>query len=337
MQLPSALVVLLSLASLSHALPMARQRPSPRDIKISHTSLANGTTSTHSIANSVLPAELQKAIEGSDININLTTDRVKRAAGVNNSSINLTVISSRALLDRKTQGDALRRDRTTKRAAPASSASSSSAPQHHNIHIDASSNGAGGVGGIHNSTVNINLHSTTTSRKTRRKVALGDHSVLVDVSSFSSAQDGAEDGGIEDSTVHVNILPPRALTKSTGHHSIVVDSSSLSSEDAAQSSTTTGSHSAVVDTSAGPSSSASGVKNSTINLTVIAPKDSSSSPADAEVPSLARLSKRALPAFEAWSSSIQQRDVASPSEDVPALVGRDHSSRASMKRIVKRA
>ncbi|BGO90606.1 hypothetical protein NBRC10512v2_002858 [Rhodotorula toruloides] len=336
MQLPSALVVLLSLASLSHALPLARQRPSPRDINISHTSLANGSTSTHSIPNSVLPAELQKAIEGSDININLTTDRVKRAAGVNNSTINLTVISSRALLDRKAQGDALRRDRTTKRFAPTSSTSSSSAPQHHNIHIDASSNGAGGVGGIHNSTVNINLHSSTTSRKTRRKVALGDHSVLVDVSS-SSAQDGAEDGGIEDSTVHVNILPPRALTKSTGHHSIVVDSSSLSSEDAAQSSTTTGSHSAVVDTSAGPSSSASGVKNSTINLTVIAPKDSSSSPADAEVPSLARLSKRALPAFEAWSSSIQQRDVASPSEDVPALVGRDHSSRASMKRIVKRA
>ncbi|BGP31072.1 hypothetical protein JCM10296v2_002836 [Rhodotorula toruloides] len=345
MQLPSALVVLLSLASLSHALPMARQRPSPRDINISHTSLANGTTSTHSIANSVLPAELQKAIEGSDININLTTDRVKRAAGVNNSTINLTVISNRALLDRKAHGDALRRDRTTKRSAPAPSvpsASSSAAPQHHNIHIDASSNGAGGVGGIHNSTVNINLHSTTTSRKTRRKVALGDHSVLVDVSSSSSSTTGAGDeGGIEDSTVHVNILPPRALTKSTGHHSIVVDSSSLSESDAAQSSTTTGSHSAVVDTSASPASSAngaaSGVKNSTINLTVIAPKDSSSSPSPADVPALARLSKRALPAFEAWSSSIQQRDLGSPSEDVPALVGRDHFSRATMRRIVKRA
>lgn len=71
MQLPSALVVLLSLASLSQALPVARQRTAPRDINISHTSLANGTTSTHSIANSVLPAELQKAIDGSDININL--------------------------------------------------------------------------------------------------------------------------------------------------------------------------------------------------------------------------------------------------------------------------
>ncbi|BGP23732.1 hypothetical protein JCM10295v2_002633 [Rhodotorula toruloides] len=323
---------------------MARQRPSPRDINISHTSLVNGTTSTHSIPSSVLPAELRKAIEGSDININLTTDRVKRAAGVNNSTINLTVISSRALIDRKARGDELRRERTSKRSAPASS--SPAAPQHHNIHIDASSNGAGGVGGIHNSTVNINLHSTTTTtssaRKARRKVALGDHSVLVDVSSSSSSAETGAEGGIEDSTVHVNILPPRALTKSTGHHSIVVDSSSLSESDAAQSSTTTGSHSAVVDTSAGPASNgtASGVKNSTINLTVIAPKDSPA-PADAEVPSLARLSKRALPAFQAWSSSIQQRDPAASSGDesvnVPAVAGHNHSSRARMVRIVKRA
>lgn len=261
------------------------------------------------------------------------------------------VIGSRSLIDRKAQGDALRRQRTAKRASTSSSATAAAAPQHHNIHIDASSNGAGGVGGIHNSTVNINLHSTTASRKTRRKVALGDHSVLVDVSSSSASSEtgAAADGGIEDSTVHVNILPPRALTKSTGHHSIVVDSSSLGASDAAQSSTTTGSHSAVVDTSAGStgSSSSTGVKNSTINLTVIAPKDSSAQ----DVPALARLSKRALPAFEAWSASIQQRDLAAtastqdgsgePVDQAPVEVEvaglNDHSSRATMARVVKRA
>ncbi|BGP14947.1 hypothetical protein JCM10213_007251 [Rhodosporidiobolus nylandii] len=308
MQLPHSLVFVLSLFAAAQALPTP---PRPRDINLSHKSLATGTTTTHSIDASLLPAELAAAIEGSDLNINLTTDRVKRATsstGINNSTINLTVIGSR------------------KRSA--------AAPSHHNIHIDASSNGAGGIGGVHNSTININLNSASSKqRKTRRKVALGDHSVLVDV---SSAGADAPDGGIEDSTVHVNILPPRALSKSTGHHSIVVDSSSLGADEAAQSTTSTGDHSAVVDTSAtsgasnSSSAGASGVKNSTINLTVISPKDEPAvapiaaepvtpSPSfdgvDAPIPSLARLTKRSTPAFEAWSSSIQRKDLAAADED----------------------
>ncbi|GAA6029709.1 hypothetical protein JCM8097_001013 [Rhodosporidiobolus ruineniae] len=321
MQLPSSLVLLiLSAAQLAQGLPTPH-RSAPRDINISHKSLATGTTTTHSINASVLPAELAKAIEGNEVNINLTTDRRKRsplpqpAAGVSNSTINLTVIS--------------------KRAKPAA--------QHHNIAIDASSDGKA-LGGIHNSTLNFNINSSgANKRQARRKVELGDHSVLVDVSSANAAASSSDAetaaSGIEDSTVHVNILPARALAKSTGHHSIVVDSSSLGAAEVAQSSTTTGDHSAVVDTSASASSSgnsttaagSTGVKNSTINLTVVAAKEDQPAPAaapaavsaepvtpvvdadtvDAPIPSLARLSKRASPAFEAWSKAIQQREVSS--------------------------
>ncbi|GAA6023503.1 hypothetical protein JCM11491_006603 [Sporobolomyces phaffii] len=299
MQLPSSIVLLiLSAASLVHALPT--RRLAPRDINISHTSLANGTSTTHSIDPSLLPAELARAIAGSDININLTTDRRKRSSsGVNNSTINLTVISSK---------------RSTTPAAPAP------APLHHNIHIDASSNGRGGVGGIHNSTVNINLNSAS-NKKERRRVALGDHSVIVDVS--ASSQAGADEAGrattgIEDSTVHVNILPARALSKSTGHHSIVVDSSATSADD--QSSTTTGDHSAVVDTSSSSTSAGTGIKGSTINLTVIAPSESkpkSDDTVEAPIPSMARLSKRSTKgdaAFADWSAKVQRHPVQYQSE-----------------------
>lgn len=232
---------------------------------------------------------------------------------------------------------------------------------HHNIHIDASSSGEGGVGGIHNSTVNINLHQITTTTTTnnnnnngttarrvrRRKVALGDHSVLVDVSSSVAGASAASDaaGGIEDSTVHVNILPGRSLTKSTGHHSIVVDSSSL--DDTATSTTETGSHSAVVDTSSSSSTGPAGVKNSTINLTVIAPSDSGSSsqPADeaapaaaaeddvdSSIPALSRLSKRATAASEEWETNFVPLDhdlVDEPSSFtvVPRRRNNNHASR----------
>ncbi|GAA5870157.1 hypothetical protein JCM8547_006904 [Rhodosporidiobolus lusitaniae] len=318
MQLPHSLVLLISLLSVTqvvHSRP-APHRSAPRDINISHKSLATGTTTTHSIDASVLPAEIARELEGSDININLTTDRVKRApqpaSGINNSTINLTVIGS----------------------AKQKRASVGRGAQHHNIHIDASSSGSGSVGGIHNSTVNINLNSASKKRQIRRKVNLGNHSVLVDVSSASASStetDTSSSSGIEDSTVHVNILPPRALQKSTGHHSIVVDSSSLGAAEAAQSSTTTGANSAVVDTSSSSSSSgnststsSSGVKNSTINLTVISPKDepaSSSSTTttddavEAPIPSLARLSKRSTAAFEAWSNAIQRKDLSSASDE----------------------
>jgi hypothetical protein len=227
---------------------------------------------------------------------------------------------------------------TTNATHPEAEAAATPTGTHHNIHIDASSSGEGGVGGIHNSTVNINLHQITTTtnnnnnnngttarRVRRRKVALGDHSVLVDVSSSVAGASAASDaaGGIEDSTVHVNILPGRSLTKSTGHHSIVVDSSSL--DDAATSTTETGSHSAVVDTSSSSSTgpATAGVKNSTINLTVIAPSNSASSsqPADeaapvaeeddvdSSIPALSRLSKRATAASEEWEINFVPLDL----------------------------
>lgn len=342
MQLPLALALsIVALSSWAQALPTRIRR----DINIAHHSLANGTTVTHSITNAQLPAELAAALEGSDVNINLTTDRrraampvIKRGAGagVNNSTINLTVRRVEALTKREPLADrtttlaqvigarsipqpkrktlrdyvadalaaeAAANANATATAAPTNtslpshaSAPSSSAGTHHNIHIDASSSGEGGQGGIHNSTININLHQTGNAAKAklrkmlRRKLALGDHSVLVDIS--SAAANSSEDptavgpAGIEDSTVHVNILPGRALNKSTGHHSIVVDSSSLGAAEAAASSTETGSHSAVVDTSSSNSSDASsassgGVKGSTINLTVISPSDPKPEPAAA--------------------------------------------------------
>ncbi|GAA5895069.1 hypothetical protein JCM6882_008276 [Rhodosporidiobolus microsporus] len=350
MQLPLSLILLVSVFSAASARP-APHRASPRDVNISHKSLATGTTTTHSIDAALLPAELAEAINGSDININLTTDRVKRATGINNSTINLTVVGSRK--------------RSPLPAPPAA--------QHHNIHIDASSSGAGGLGGIHNSTVNINLNSSGAKakakarRQTRRKVALGDHSVLVDVSSAGASSSDAATG-IEDSTVHVNILPPRALAKSTGHHSIVIDSSSLGADEAAKSSTKTGDHSAVVDTSSSSSStssddstssapsSSSGVKNSTINLTVISPKDEPAAPApvdtvESPIPSLARLSRRSTASFAAWSDNIQRKDLGESTEaaevvDAPApaaapeasgfvVVRRNHHSKPAV--LAKRA
>lgn len=253
---------------------------------------------------------------------------------------------------------------TTNATHPEAEAAATPTGTHHNIHIDASSSGEGGVGGIHNSTVNINLHQITTTtnnnnnnnngttarRVRRRKVALGDHSVLVDVSSSVAGASAASDaaGGIEDSTVHVNILPGRSLTKSTGHHSIVVDSSSLG-DGAASSTTETGSHSAVVDTSSSSSTgpATAGVKNSTINLTVIAPSDSASSsqPADeaapaaaaeddvdSSIPALSRLSKRATAASEEWETNFVPLDhdlVDEPSSFtvVPRRRNNNHASR----------
>lgn len=96
MHIPTSIAFVLSLVTLSHVAQSLPTLPR-RDINISHKSLTNGTTTTHSISNADLPLELAKALEGSDVNINLTTDRrkrspwVKRAAGVNNSTINLTV------------------------------------------------------------------------------------------------------------------------------------------------------------------------------------------------------------------------------------------------------
>ncbi|POY74064.1 hypothetical protein BMF94_2876 [Rhodotorula taiwanensis] len=379
MHSPVALVLsLLTLSHFAHSLPTLPRR----DINISHKSLTNGTTTTHSISNADLPLELAKALEGSDVNINLTTDRrrswagpavvtnTKRAtssstAGVNNSTINLTVIGARSIPQPKRLNyyqqvaaarEGLLATESSTTAAPTNntlpaahaSAPSASTGTHHNIHIDASSSGEGGIGGIHNSTVNINLHQTSTNKvrkMLRRKLNLGDHSVLVDISSTAAASSEdptASNGGLEDSTVHVNILPGRSLTKSLGHHSIVVDSSTLSQQDAALSSTETGSHSAVVDTSSTSADSTTanatgpaGVKGSTINLTVISPSDPKPAPVaenqvDATVPALSRLSKRANAAAEEWATTFVPADQLNANAEGSTafvVVRRNHASR----------
>jgi hypothetical protein len=73
MQLPYSLILLISAFAAS---PIVQARPAPhrsapRDINISHKSLATGTTTTHSVDAALLPAELAAAIAGSDVNINL--------------------------------------------------------------------------------------------------------------------------------------------------------------------------------------------------------------------------------------------------------------------------
>lgn len=224
---------------------------------------------------------------------------VLRSAGIQNSTINLTVIDPK-----KVKRSALRNGRRAaleaRRAANQTKTAKTFDPTtaHHNIHIDASTAGSATGGGIQNSTININLHQS----RRRKHVELGDHSVLVDVSSKAVDSEGqAVAGGIEDSTVHVNILPGRSLHKSVGEHSIVIDSSSSTSEDGT---TTAGDHSAVVDTSSGTSDDAdkkAGIKGSTINLTVVAAKDEPAAPS-AEGKKIARRSV-------AWTKVINRKSL----------------------------
>lgn len=209
---------------------------------------------------------------------------ILRSAGITNSTINLTVIDPKQKKKRAAVAATTRQRRqphkksalkvkvaavanTTATAAAIEQPPFNASSAHHNIHIDASTSGSAIGGGIQNSTININLHQA----RRRKTVELGDHSVLVDVSAKASGTTG---GGIEDSTVHVNILPGRSLNKSVGEHSIVIDSSSSSSNEGT---TVAGAHSAVVDTSATSetdSDEKTGIKGSTINLTVVAAKDS---------------------------------------------------------------
>lgn len=66
--LTASLVVLLSLST-AFALPTRMH--ATRDINISHISKENGTAVTHTIDSKILDPALAKAIEGSDLNINM--------------------------------------------------------------------------------------------------------------------------------------------------------------------------------------------------------------------------------------------------------------------------
>lgn len=283
MVLPQAIIAIIALvASSASALPI-----DSRAINIEHTSASTGQTTVHSIDESTLAAPIAEALKSNELNIKLsvsfcsraraciltvdcsTGDKIKRS-GINNSTINLTVIDpAKKAADKRDL--AMKRARTiaiVKKAKRAAEADAAAATGSHNVHIDASSDGNGNGGGIHNSTVNININHN--SKKSRRATVVGQHSVLVDTSASSSSESGS--AGIEDSTVHVNILPPRGEDKFIGDHSILIDSSSGS-----DSSTFAGDHSAVVDSSSSSTNESKGIKSSTINLTVVSPKDGAAS------------------------------------------------------------
>ncbi|KAK4705509.1 hypothetical protein P7C70_g692, partial [Phenoliferia sp. Uapishka_3] len=360
--LPLNLFLVLAITTFSSAVPL----PSPK-VTLSHTSSTTGETSSSVIDPSLFSSKFAKALNGSDINIHITSAQSKEkrgstlrrlvsviprlrslttratipsssspASGINNSTINLTVISKRReqimamraagatdvpLVDleapskrqahiaaRRAAINALRASSallhspatTKKRAAILASraeANETETSTHHNVYIDASSAAAGTGGGIHNSTININVISSRSP-----KTVVGDHSVLLNPE------------GIEDSTVHVNILPGRAVNKSVGDHSILIDSSSLSSDEGE---TNAGDHSAVVS---------SHINSSTINLTVVKAKE-------APIASgLEMLEKRDL---TQWEEKVNSRSLALDNERTEQLFVPSHTaSHASRARSV---
>lgn len=214
--------------------------------------------------------------------------------GIANSTINLTVISRRNLTNARRETTAARRETfAAKRAEDA---------EHHNVYIDAS--GASGTGGgIHGSTINVNVITNSKraplpSPSPEPGTTVGEHSVLLDLSN-----DAEGNGGIEDSTVHVNILPARG-DKAIGDHSILIDSSSQSNDDE----TTAGDHSAVV---------ASSISSSTINLTVVAPKSLPVTDSPSAESSPAKLAKRDEE-YPEWVDQVKMMAVVA--EDVEVVV-----------------
>ncbi|KAM0754839.1 hypothetical protein T439DRAFT_321890 [Meredithblackwellia eburnea MCA 4105] len=157
---------------------------------------------------------------------------------------------------------AVRRDRDS--PSKRSPAPADDEQAHHNIYIDASgAEDSGAGGGIHNSTINVNIiNNVEKSKDEKRATSVGENSVLLDLSEDSD--------GIEDSTVHVNILPARSPSPEPapadsviGDHSILINSSGTLDSDS-DDNLTAGDHSAVVSSS---------IDSSTINLTVVSSKE----------------------------------------------------------------
>ncbi|KAL8276622.1 hypothetical protein RQP46_010971 [Phenoliferia psychrophenolica] len=273
--LPINLLLVLAVSTFSAAAPL----PNPKaSITLSHTSASTGESSSSTIDPSWFSNKLA-AVMGhltTDLNIHVTSPKSKRShtfgrariapllkrfvanlprevaprdatlaapataapGGIRNSTINATIISKR-------RAHIIARREATQAAKDAAAAA---AATHHNVYIDASA--AQGAGGIHDSVINVHINAAKRDPKT----VVGEHSVVINPTE------------IEGSTVHVNILPGRG-TKSVGAHSIVIDSSSASTD--GESDTTTGDHSAVVS---------SPIDSSTINLTVVKAKPEAVSP-----------------------------------------------------------
>ncbi|KAI5475769.1 hypothetical protein MNV49_000858 [Pseudohyphozyma bogoriensis] len=328
--LPSQLyLLLLTMATAIHAAPAA----SP-EITITHSSTSAGTSSTHKVDPALISPSLAEAINGNDININVISARnslanvrrspssssssssshLSKRAGISNSTINLTVISKKKL-----------------KRSPSPSAADEASDNHHNVHIDASSlDGQGG--GIHNSTVNINFNGAKREAK-RAKTTVGDHSVLLDLSSSDDDNNSTTTSdGIEDSTVHVNILPARD-SKTIGDHSLLIDTSSPSTTSTADEDTTTaGDRSAVVESKH--------ISGSTINLTVVSPKNSSSSAPSKRSSHSSRRLRRTSPKSAPLRASAPTEDeivLSLSSEESRALESRQEGDGEWEKRINKKS
>ena len=259
--LPSAVFLLISTAL---AVPVPVESPLiPSKINVNHFSKSTNQTTSHSIDASAISPALAKTIQGSTVNINFIGERQKRhdalarrtvheSRKINNSTINVTVVGGnpkRALpINASPNSTGIPAPPGTESPSTLSAAGKSVGS--HSVLIDAS----GAKGGIHNSTLNINLHSRDTAAST-----VGHHSILI-------STEGAQDAAIDSTTMNLNILPRSA--PSVGHHSVLLSTTSDNGEATIDSTTmninilpraVVGDHSILIDTS---SESASTPRNS---------------------------------------------------------------------------
>ncbi|KAI5480132.1 hypothetical protein MNV49_001792 [Pseudohyphozyma bogoriensis] len=108
--------------------------------------------------------------------------------------------STEALPTRGSSSLVSRHGRIARRQAPAA-ASPSASPKSHNIHID---------GSVSGSTINVNFNGK--GRRSEDSSSTGDHSILIDASSGSSAE-GAS-GGIKNSTINLTVISRRHSSSS---------------------------------------------------------------------------------------------------------------------------
>ena len=268
--MPSAIFLLISTAL---AAPLPAPSPVlPSKIIVNHFSKSTNKTTSQIIDASAISAALAKTIQGSTVNINFIGERQKRHDSlmgrtvheprkINNSTINVTVVggnSKRALpINASPNSTGIPAPPGTESPSTLSAAGKSVGS--HSVLIDAS----GAKGGIHNSTLNINLHSRDDKSASS---TVGHHSILI-------STEGAQDAAIHSTTMNLNILPRSA--PSVGHHSVLLSTAS-DNGDATIDSTTmninilpravVGDHSILIDTS---SKSASAPRNSAGNHSVL--------------------------------------------------------------------
>lgn len=234
-----AFQLLLVLASTILAAPVPDAAPAV--INVSHFSKATNVTTSHSIDAASLSPALAASMPGSVLNLHVIGDKrhtslLGRAVHheprkISNSTINVTVVGRSALP-----------------SPPGTEAPSIPPPAKsigdHSVLIDASGS-KNGAGGIHNSTINVNLVSRSAPS------TVGHHSVLLSTTSSNG------ESAIDSSTMNINILP---RAQSIGDHSILIAPGSESN--------TAGDHSVILESKA-VNGSAPAIKDSTINVTVV--------------------------------------------------------------------